>query len=395
MKTNCVFIPTSVYDKINISIQKELDFIDLTEKQKSNLIKQLVSLWFFIYTSQKNDELAINLKSYTKIQSRLLQRFYIKLNNQKIGYNKLNDILERNGLITINENFCPIKFSKSYRVVTDFIGNNYTEVEIDFDKVFDNLKNKSYWVKKYPQYKKQINDTYEVEIDLDNYIHWLNQNSGLELKPVIKNGILSNRFLTQERIYDYINDALKINLNNIWFKVSNEGRFYNSTTNLSYTAMPFIKLKRRKLIEIDVKNCQPLLLCKLIDNPIYKKDVEEGVFYEKMKDVIGISRNQMKVLSYKYIFFSNKKLNGGKIYDALQKLYPGLIDQINQLRNEIEISKELQKLESDIFVKSISYLDFKMMLRHDAVFVYEEDYEIIKSYIQTEFNKIGLKATIK
>jgi len=35
------------------------------------------------------------------------------------------------------------------------------------------------------------------------------------------------------------------------------------------------------------------------------------------------------------------------------------------------------------------------MLRHDAVFVYEEDYDIIKNFIIKEFNKIGLNPTIK
>jgi hypothetical protein len=230
---------------------------------------------------------------------------------------------------------------------------------------------------------------------LTEYIKWINNNIGTELKPVINNGILETRFLTKERAYDYINDALKINLGNIWFKVSDEGRFYNSTTNLSYTTLPFIRLKRRKLKEIDIANCQPLILSKLINSDLYRIDCENGVFYDNLANELGIGRPETKVLSYKFIFFSNRILKTGKIYNAMEKLYPGVIGQINELRDKIEISKEMQKIESDIFVNKIGNLDFKMMLRHDAVFVYEEDYEIVKNYVIKEFNKIGLNPTIK
>jgi hypothetical protein len=36
-----------------------------------------------------------------------------------------------------------------------------------------------------------------------------------------------------------------------------------------------------------------------------------------------------------------------------------------------------------------------MILRHDAVFVYEEDYEIVKRLVEGEFKKLGLNVTIK
>jgi hypothetical protein len=177
----------------------------------------------------------------------------------------------------------------------DFLELNFIEFEIDFNKIFENLKDKKYWIKKYPAYKKQINETYEVKINLTEYIKWITDNIGSELKPIINNGILERRFLTKERAYDYINDAIKINLGNIWFKVSDEGRFYNSTTNLSYTAIPHFTLKRRKVKEIDVVNCQPLLLCGLIKNKIYKKDVEDGIFYEKMANELGLKKGNFTV----------------------------------------------------------------------------------------------------
>lgn len=390
-----IFIPTKVQDKVRFTIDKEIDFINLTEKQKSNLNKILLSLWYYIYNEQRNDETTFNLKGFVNIHSKLLKVFRIKIDSKSLHYNKLIDLLKDVNLISVNEKFSQGNFSQSYRVESEFINTDFQEVEIDFEKIFANLKNKSYWLKKYTNLNKQIKEAYEVKIDLSDYILWLKENNGLELKPVINNGILERRFLTNERIYDYINDALKLNFDNIWIKLSNEGRFYNTLTNLSYTSIPFMKLKRRGLKEIDIVNCQPLLLSKLVNNEEYKSDCENGIFYDRMAKELNMTRNEFKVLSYKYIFFSNKKLKSGKIYEAMEKIYGGLIEQINELRDKIEISKEMQKIESDIFVNKISSLDFKMMLRHDAVYVYEEDYDIVKSYVIIEFNKIGLNPTIK
>lgn len=389
-----IFVPTKLQEEIRFIIECDIRFISITEKQKISLNKTLLSLWYFIYNTQRDDETITNLSGYTNINKKSLTNFNIKMGNNRLIYSDLLKLL--NGkVIDINTKYSPGNFAMGYRIKTDFINGKYTEVELDFEKIFTNIKNKSYWLNKYPSYKKLINDTYEVKVELSDYITWLNNNIGLELKPVIINGVLNKRFLTKETIYDYINDALKVNYSNIWFKVSDEGRFYNSTTNLSYTSLPFIKLKRRSLVEIDITNCQPLLLCGLISNKLYKQDVEKGIFYENISRELNISRNEFKVLSYKYIFFSKKPLKSGKIYNALEKLYPGFIYEMNELRSKIEVSKEMQKIESNIFVNKIGSLDFKMMLRHDAVFVYEEDYDIVKSYIIQEFKNIGLNTKIK
>lgn len=391
-----VLIPTKVYELIEYSIQLQPELKDLTELQKSRLIIELINLWFLIYNRQRNDNEINRLDMYSNIHSDNFNKLVFKYNNKRIRYKKLIEILELVGLISINKKYSIQKsFTKSYRINTEIIGDDYTEVYIDTNKIFYNIKNKKYWLDKYPEYKKQINDTYDVKIDLGSYIKWCSYNIGMELRPIFIDGILTRRFLTKEKVYDYVYDILKINSNNIWFKISNEGRFYNSTTNLSYTILPFIKLKRRSVVEIDVANCQPLLLCKLISNEKYKKDVELGIFYNRMSEVLNIDKNQMKQKCFRWIFFTNKKLKSGEIYDAIQLLYPGLIDDINNLRDKISISKELQKIESNIFINNISNLDFKMVLRHDAVLVYKEDYDIIKSYVIDEFRKIGLKCKIK
>ncbi len=388
-------IPIKLLDRIKFGIESSSDFIHLKEKQKLKLTQSLIELWLFIYNEQRKDESTSTLKGFTNIHRNNLINFRIKLDNKLFSYSNLIEFLQKLELLEINEVYSSGAFSKSYRVLSNFLELDFVEFEIDFEKIFTNIKDKKYWLKKYPNLQKQIKETYEVKIKLTEYIRWINNNIGTELKPIIKNGVLETRILTKERAFDYIIDAIKINLENIWFKLSDEGRFYNSTTNLSYTALPFIQLKRRSVKEIDVKNCQPLLLCALIKNELYKKDVESGIFYDRVAEKINKTREEFKVLSYKYIFFGSKNLKSGAIYDAMNELYPGFIQEMNELRNKMSVAKELQKVESNIFVNKISNYDFKMILRHDAVFVFEEDFDLVKELVIEEFKKIGLRATIK
>jgi hypothetical protein len=388
-------IPVKLLDIIKFGIESSSDFIRLKEKQKLKITQTLISLWLFIYNEQRKDESTSTLKGYTNIHTDNLIHFRIKLDNKIFNYSNLIEFLERFDLLETNHIFSSGSFSKSYRVLTDFLELDFIEFEIDFEKIFTNIKDKKYWLKKYPDLNKQIKETYEVKINLSDYIRWINNNIGTELKPVINDGVLETRFLTKERALDYINDAIKVNLENIWFKLSDEGRFYNSTTNLSYTSLPFMQLKRRNIKEVDVKNCQPLLLCALIKNELYKKDVEAGIFYDRVAEKLNKTRDEFKVLSYKYIFFSSKNLKSGAIYDAINELYPGFIEEMNELRSKMNVARELQKVESNIFVKNISNYDFKMVLRHDAVFVFEEDFDLVKQLVIDEFKKLGLKASIK
>ena len=154
-------------------------------------------------------------------------------------------------------------------------------------------------------------------------------------------------------------------------------------------------MNRRSLIEIDIANCQPLILSKLINNKQYKEDCENGIFYDKISKELNTTRNEGKLLSYKYIFFNNNKLKSGRVYDAMVNLYGDVIHQINILRETMEIAKEMQKIESSIFVDKIGKMKLDMMIRHDSVSVIKEDYNIVKLAVIKEFNKIGLKPTIK
>jgi hypothetical protein len=389
-----VFIPTKLVDEIENYILIDSELSNTTDKQKKNLTKQLISLWYYIYNEQIDSE-NDSLQLYINIPKEKLEVFYIKISNKKLGYRVLLEMLQKNNLIDINEIYSTGKFSKGYRIKTDFISNsNYTEIEIDFDKVFYKKQTKQFWLSKYPQFSHLIEDSYSTQIDLDDYIYWMQNNIGIELKPVIANGIIKRRFLTEERIYLHTNLALKLNFQNLWFKLSNEGRFYSTITNLPFTSLPFFKMYRRKVYDIDIKNSQPLLLSILIDNPLYKSDVEQGIFYDKVAAELGIEKKYFKMLSYKYIFFSNKPTLSGKIFNAMEKIYPSMMQSINNLKKEMNLALKLQTLESEIFINKLGKLPIKKLLRHDQVLIHKEDFELVKMFLLNEYKRIGLNINL-
>lgn len=391
------FIPTSIIDLLSDYIKIDTS-LSIDEKGEQRLIKSLVELWYFIYTRQIEDKDVENLKFFVKIEKKELHSiFRLKINKQDITYKRLLDMLEINGVISIHGKYKAGSFSKGYRIETDFLNTtNMTEFEVDFDKVFYNTRNRSFWLESYPKHAHLIEDIYSSSVRLDDYLKWMQDNEGMELNPVFNDGIIKRRFLTKETIYNHFNLALKLNLKNIWVKLSDQGRFYSSISNLPYTATPFLMIDGMKTRDIDISNSQPLLLTVLLKGHIeYKKDVEEGIFYEKVGASIGKTRKEFKIMAFKNIFFSKNPLKTGMTREAMASIYPGLIEDINKIKEDTILSHKLQELESDIFVKRIGKIKIKKLLRHDQVIVVESNYELIKKFLILEYKKINIDLKIK
>lgn len=399
MKTK---LPTALVECIDKHIKDEVAFSQLKEKQIQLLNKKFINLWYFIFSSQIDDNNK-TLKYYTNIHYTYLTPFKFKLKKKVYQYNELLNFLNNWNLIEINHKYCSKNqnkgcgsFSKSYRIRTEFLhGTQMSDVEIDFTKIFKDNKNKEYWLKKYPEYSNLIEDSYNTTIKLDEFICRLYKKKGMELKSKMIGGVLTKRYLTPERILMYVNKALKLHFKNLWFTVSNEGRFYSSITNLPSVAIDFLRLYKKKVVELDVKNCQPLLLASLINDHNYQNDAENGVFYERIANILGCKEKIFKLMSYKYIFFIKNPLKKGKILDAMNSCYPELIEQINNLIKDNNLALALQRMESSIFIDKIGKIPNSKITRHDSVLVAKNDSKLFKKLIRNEFHKIGLKVSIE
>lgn len=402
-------LPTALIECIDTNILKEKEFFQINVKQRQILNQNLIHLWYIIYSSQIDDSMSRTLDCYTNIPRDNFKFIKFNFRNNRYEYNKLLQYLHSWELIDINDKYCYYNdnyaksdkssfkpFAKSYKIKTKFLKDTkMTEVEIDFKKIFKKTKNKEFWMEKYPNYTSMIEDCYNVTIKLDEFASWLYNNEGKKLNSKLKNGIMNHRFLTPERIIMYINKVLKIHFKNLWFKISDEGRFYSSLTNLPSECIKFLRLKGKEVVELDAKNCQPLLLASLINDLAYKNDVENGIFYDKMAESLGWERLKFKIYSYKHLFFSNNILKSGEIYNTLNDHYPGLVEQINNLKKEIKLALKLQQLESNIFVENIGKLPYCKITRHDSVLVFKENYDDFEKCIEEGFSKLDLRVTIK
>lgn len=390
-----VKIPTGLIDVITSSIELDWRLSSLKEKQIQKIIKRLVELWYFIYDKQITNSDVENLKFYVDVNVNDFRRFDIMVNSIRLTYKDLLFIL--NNAIECNGKYSSGNFSMGYRVKTDFLKfTKLTEFEIDFNKVFNKTKNKEYWVDKYPSLHNLIEDCYNASIDLDEYLFWMLNNVGMKLNPIYckKTHRLKDRYLTEETIYYHFNLALKVNLKNIWFKLSNEGRLYSSISNLPKGAVNFIKLYGLDTSSIDISNCQPLILSTMVSNEDYKSDCMNGLFYDNMVQNLwgDLSlRSKFKTLSYKLIFFGSNGLKSGAVYECMEKLYKGLIHEINTIKEDRCLAKELQEKESNIFVKGIGKIKMFKLLRHDEVIVIKGNEEKVKEYLRMEFSKLKIK----
>ena len=383
-------IPTALFDTTRELVREKSIELNLKINQEAKLVVKLIELWMFIYDNQED------LDFYVNLPKTILKKFKFNANNKRLEYYKLLELLENGNLIDVNDKYSVGNFSKSYRIKTDFIKGNYTELELSIKKIFKDYKSKSFWISKYPKFRKQIEEAYNINIELNNYIKWLMSNKGMELPPYFKNGVMIKRYLDSKTIFNYIYNAIKVNLGIHWFRISNEGRFYSRLTNTSNTALNFIKLNDKPIYELDVSCCQPLLLSNFIKSDEFRKDCESGLFYDKIGKELNYERSKVKLLSYKYIFFKKDTLNSGVMYDVMEKLYPSVMEQINNLKIKYgNLACELQKLESEVFVNNLSFMDVDMMLRHDAIYVHEENIDMMKKEIKKQFNKIGLTPKIK
>lgn len=391
-------LPLEVFNRISTIPKTCSDFHSLTEKQNLKLINHLIELYYYIYSIQvyNSDYNNEPFEYYVNIHNKDLAKFKIEFNKKKYFHQTMLKLLESAEVININHSWSVDNFTKGYQVNLCLF--NGKEITWDFKSKISYLKEKKYYLNKYPKYRKLINDIYKTKINVDEYFEWLDANHGIELTPVYdkKEHKYRYRQLNYERIIRYKNQALKLNSGYHWMTISNEGRLYSSITALPSSANNFLMFDNEPLIELDIKNCQPLLLAGLIDNSAYKLACEQGIFYDLLSQDLGWSRDYTKLILYKYLFFGQNELKSGRIYSALENHFEGLNEAINALKSNSNLACELQNLESNIIIKGIA-LNFvnTIVTKHDAIFVKQCDVEIVKRMITHHFKEYKLKPKIK
>ena len=130
-------------------------------------------------------------------------------------------------------------------------------------------------------------------------------------------------------------------------------RVYHSFSNLSKISRKHLHIDNKGFHDIDIKNCQPLLLCFLLrqlnmsvdDN--YIRDCENGNVYERF---ITIERNRdnVKTELYSAIYFDFKAKE--PIANEFKTIYPATYQSLQILDSDpVTLASKLQNIEASIF----------------------------------------------
>jgi len=372
-------IRISKYCYINsIEIITKLLTIELPIQNKRIAIRNILDFLTFLDIERNNKEnntlLVISSKKLSKFFSRNKYFKYLEiLKDMKILSNVPYDDGKYYSYIDVDIR------PKQYRIHNDYLSKeDLCIIILDGDRSKFEFKNDL------PKLdKRYINTIEKLEINTKEAIisemeYCMNNN----LKESSLRHRISRIFYTKRKRF------LK--------KGSRVNRIYHSFSNVSKVSRKHINIK---MFNIDIKNCQPLLLIAYLNlhsyssDDQYKYDCESGNFYEKFIGINNCDRDEVKVKLYKNIFFGFNK--SSKFNKKFKELYPLTWESLNIITKEKEsLAYRLQNLEAELFNGLIPIKSHNYFTLFDAIYFDDiNDVTKLNNLIKGFFNRLGIKVT--
>ncbi len=343
---------------------------------------QEILLTIYSYIDQKSsiydDKYMIELSSKTT-----KNKWNFLINGKVHNFSTITKILEELNLININHSYKTGERNKHYGTKIDHIKREFINVpsllRISPEKKIATLKKKQ---PKDFQFIDQINKIREDLLKNEEAIF-------AAINEMLKKGELKKASSAAAQVNAII-------AGEYFVTHSKSGRIYTNASNLP----TFIyKVLYPNYLEIDTANSQPLHLSSLIKSKKLKNDVENGVFYEKIKELFNLPTDERKLIkkwTYKHILFSTRELSGN-ILNKLNEEYDGMGDQLNKLQKGNKIWFALQNKESKMWVPTAEKymnLGYHIIFKHDGIIAPMD--AILDIYLEQKekYNSIGLAAKL-
>jgi len=405
MKSVLIPIPVMVLTRL----KEEIEPFGYSAADTAQLYAKCIELWFTLYAKHEqykhieaDNYYAFSAERlYVNVQARDLQPFNVQIAGHRYQYRNLLSILVNAQVLEINEKYSVSRFSKSFRPHPDLLFDKLSIVELDlkaFTKSCAYRSTREEKLKEYPELATLINAVYDTTIDLEQAVALINE-AGLEAHIG----------------YDHCIRAIKIYCGLHFFAEADyTGRLYTSIAGCPSEIVPALRLYGQPLIEIDVANCQPLLLANLLGHEQMQAVCESGRFYETLMEFTGeTDRKEIKVKLYKHIMFNAGWVTpyvGGSIAIAFERLFPGSITAINahkpgsesRLAEWIDTGRtqdllwcRMQSLEADIVITAAEAFPHALT-RHDSILIpANEDPTPVIDALMTEFTIRGMTPVLK
>jgi len=329
-------------------------------------------------------------KDNIKLNSRILKWLYGS------SYVQYIDFLVLNEFIFLYKNYSAGNKSKCYKLTDKTKKIGYLSITVDIPQKLHektltlNLNN--YEIS--PSVKEKIiKDIFKIKIDIDKAREWIDMNLDKTDKAHSVNTNCINRINTQDLYYSF----------------DNFGRFHTNFTVLKKDIRnKFLRFGDEKIKEIDITNSQPFFLYLLMRDTGFATfngfdaDVMNGIIYDKIKDLTGKKRKEVKTNIYAVLFGRNMTKNYWNM--LFNELYPDVYEWIVNYKKEHKnykvIAQQLQRIESNfIFNKVIPKImdhdkDIPMITIHDSIVVPESNYNDVKGIFVTCLSDLIVKNTV-
>lgn len=336
------------------------------------------------------------------LYSMILRQRYTK------NYNYYIDWLEHNGIIKMVSNYKNGSKSRTYKLNKDIIDNVITRYRnedkilnkkllnnlngVDFEEVENNLI--------LPDIKnKLISDLYDISIDMERSMFFLD--CTIQDKDTYNRNHYAIECIKEKQIF---------------FHFDEYGRLHTNYTILKgFIRKNCLLIDDEPTVELDIKNSQPLFLCKLIETDgrlmvnekefeFFKKITKDGNYYDFILSRTDLkTKKEAKEMTYKVFF--GKNLNS-KFDKMFKDIFPSIYSFIKEYKycneNYRRLAHDLQRYESNfIFNKVVkelvdTYPKIKLFTVHDSIIVPKSYKELAESIFYRNLNEeFGIKEVLE
>lgn len=386
----------------------------------------------FKVRSYNSDQINYKNNDFVQISSVFLRNIL----NRKIATPFIQKMVDLE-FIEIDHSYCytrEYKYCKKYRIHPRLLKNGVTEFKNAFRK--EEVTDK-FILKQLKQYYQKLKDlTKETgTLHTKQSVEYLE-----ELEDFFRNVKIDRAALELAERHFKMTGTQKaaislmhiqsIFANEYWSVITENGRWYNSFTNLKSIYRKYIKFNAadtQTKYNLDIKSSQPTIIANLFNRNFLKNDlVLEVLTLDEIKFIdANINRKDVKKYleithrSDVYTYLANKvgesrgwaKKNfynlfgpnyfNSKFIKLFTEEFPTVMEFINLVKNSDykRLANILQKIEAAIVLYTVSpqllKFNYKFLTIHDAFLVNASDIQGIKSIIYDTFNKIHFKAYIK
>ena len=184
-------------------------------------------------------------------------------------------------------------------------------------------------------------------------------------------------FCTTQKVNSYILSLEAIKQGN-WFvlRPDKESRVHTNLTNLKREFRYFLRYKEKSLVELDIRNSQPLIASilingywlkkgKLIPADVigYQQDCEAGIFYDyfmELNNILEENRGEFKIQMFSELFFSKVSKRKTRLKKQFIAKYPNAYQAICDIKGGYgsktynQFSIQLQRKEASIIFDNVN-----------------------------------------